>query len=356
MNAENVTETPTAPATAAPEAPHVAQVVVDVERQFRERDSGAFFVLPRVVRRVLQNELNITTNWVPPPHRKSCVVERDQLLWLVARDELGVDADAVLPQRMILIARPEEDKLDSFTREDLLRYYWRLLFHARIDFELELKTSVNRMTTAELRRRIDSLGQTQFDEIRSVLRAEHMLRRPEDARHVYAEFVAVYHELREFAPNLIPLYFPSLPSQEAVLATIGPDCDAGSLLEATRPAALTSAETVPVATTAPAAAAAAAKDPGVGADTRRVGPAAGKCMPGVMADVSGPVNERCRTQEAEPGGIMAPSVIGPDPELLASHMAAPLAFFHSCICSLRRLLIMSPGRQGRQPAQQRGRR
>ena len=253
MNAENVTETPTAPATAAPEAPHVAQVVVDVERQFRERDSGAFFVLPRVVRRVLQNELNITTNWVPPPHRKSCVVERDQLLWLVARDELGVDADAVLPQRMILIARPEEDKLDSFTREDLLRYYWRLLFHARIDFELELKTSVNRMTTAELRRRIDSLGQTQFDEIRSVLRAEHMLRRPEDARHVYAEFVAVYHELREFAPNLIPLYFPSLPSQEAVLATIGPDCDAESLLEATRPAALTSAETVPVAPPVPAA-------------------------------------------------------------------------------------------------------
>jgi len=253
LDAENVTERPTAPAATAPETPHVSRVVLEVERQFRERDSGAFFVLPRVVRRVLQNELNITTNWVPPPHRKTCVIERDQLLWLVARDELGVDPDAVLPQRLILIARPEEERLDSFTREGLLRYYWRLLFHARIDFELELKTSVNRMTTAELRRRIDSLGQTQFDEIRSVLRAEHMLRRPDDARHVYGEFVAVYHELREFAPNLIPLYFPSLPSQEAVLATIGPDCDAASLLEATRPAALSSAEPVPVAPPAPPA-------------------------------------------------------------------------------------------------------
>lgn len=228
-------------------------MVLDVERQFRERDSGSFFVLPRVVRRVLQNELNITTNWLPPPHRKSCVVERDQLLWLVARDELGVEPDAVLPQRLILIARPEEDRLNSFSRDDLLRYYWRLLFHARIDFELGLKTASGRLSTAELRRRIDALGQTQFDEIRSVLRTEQMLRRPEDSRHVYAEFVAVYHELKAFAPHLVPVYFPSLGSDEEVLQTIGPDCDATTLLNATRPDELSIATPVPVVTAAPAA-------------------------------------------------------------------------------------------------------
>ena len=254
MDGEDVTETdPTELPVATTAVPHISQLVLDVERQFRERDSGAFFVLPRVVRRVLQNELNITTNWIPPPHRKSCVVERDQLLWLVARDELGVDSDAVLPQRLILIARPEEDRLDSFTREGLLRYYWRLLFHARIDFELELKTASNRMTTAELRRRIDSLGQTQFDEIRSVLRAEHMLRRPDSSREVYAEFVAVFHELREFAPHLVTLYFPSLPPEEAVLGTIGADCDAASLLEATRPAELSAALRIAVVPPAPQA-------------------------------------------------------------------------------------------------------
>ena len=149
-----MTETnPTAPLVTTTVAPRVAQLVLDVERQFRDRDSGAFFVLPRVVRRVLQNELNITTNWLPPPHRKSCVIERDHLLWLVARDELGVEPDAVLPQRLILIARPAEDRLPGFSREGLLRYYWRMLFHARIDFELELKTALGRMSNAELRRR-----------------------------------------------------------------------------------------------------------------------------------------------------------------------------------------------------------
>lgn len=241
LDGEVVTETKATGITSPAPTARVAQQVLDVERQFRERDSGAFFVLPRVVRRVLQNELNISTNWLPPPHRKSCVVERDQLLWLVARDELGVDADAALPQRLILIARPEEDRLDRFSREDLLRYYWRMLFHARIDFELELKTATGRMTTAELRRRIDSLGQTQFDEIRSVLRSEQMLRRPDDSRHVYAEFVAVYHELRVFAPSLVSLYFPSLGDDETVLKTIGPDCDAATLLEATRPIELLTA-------------------------------------------------------------------------------------------------------------------
>lgn len=224
----------------------IAAMVLDVERQFRQRDSGAFFVMPRVVRRVLQNELNITTNWLPPPHRKSCVVERDQLLWLVARDELGVEDDAVLPQRMILIARPEENDIGQFSREDLLRYYWRLLFHARIDFELELKTTPGRMTTAELRRRIDELGQTQFDEIRSVLRSEQMLRRPDDARQVYAEFVAFYHELRSFAPHLVSLYFPSLDDEGAVLRTIGPDCDSVTLLEATRPLELSDTLPTPI--------------------------------------------------------------------------------------------------------------
>jgi hypothetical protein len=252
LDDDNVTETPSAnqqpPTGIAPGAPQIAQ---EVELQFRERDPGAFFVLPRVVRRVWQNELNITSNWLPPPHRKSCVVERDQLLWLVARDELGVEPDAALPQRIILIARPEEDRMAKFSREDLLRYYWRLLFHARIDFEMELKTSPGRMTPAELRRRIDALGQTQFDEIRSVLRSELMLRRPDDARQVYAEFVAVYHELHAFAPALLPLYFPSLDNHDSVLRAIGPDCDFASLLEATRPHELQSA--LPTIAIAPAA-------------------------------------------------------------------------------------------------------
>lgn len=218
--------------------PASQRMAIDVERGLREQQVGIFFVMPRVVRRVLQNELDIASPWQPPPHRKCCVIPRDRLLWLVARDELGVDASTRLPEQIILIAQPEEDQLATMTRQELQRHYWRLMFHARIDYAMAARTSVDQMPAADLRQRIDSLGQTAFDEIRSVLRAEQMLLRPDDDRNIYSEFVAVYHELTAFAPKLVSLYFPSLTSPQNVLDVIGPDCDAAELLSSTRPADL----------------------------------------------------------------------------------------------------------------------
>ena len=219
----------------SPPIPASLQMANDVERRLRQQQVGIFFVMPRVVRRVLQNELDIASPLQQPPHRKCCVVQRDRLLWLVARDELGVDIHAELPDQIILIAQPEEHQLETMTREELQRHYWRLMFHARIDFEMIARTARSRMSQSDLRRRIDRLGQSSFDEIRSVLRAEQMLMRPDDDRNVYAEFVAFYQEFLAFAPRLVPLYFPSLPEPEAVLAVIGPECNAADLLEETRP-------------------------------------------------------------------------------------------------------------------------
>ncbi len=225
-----------------PPIPASLQMAIDVERTLRDQQVGVFFVMPRVVRRVLQVELDITSPWQPPPHRKCCVISRDRLLWFVARDELGVDGNARLPDQLILIAQPEEDELATMTRQELQRHYWRLMFHARIDYTMLVKTRPDQLSVASLRERIDRLGQTAFDEIRSVLRAEQMLMRPDDDRNVYAEFVAVYQELRAFAPQLLPLYFPSLESADNVLEVIGPECDAAELLSATRPSDLSPEE------------------------------------------------------------------------------------------------------------------
>lgn len=222
----------------SPPIPAALRMAIEVERSLRDEQIGTFFVMPRVVRRVLQSELDIASPWQPPPHRKCCVIPRDRLLWLVARDELGVEPNTRLPDTVILIAEPEEDQLAVMSREELERYYWRLMFHARIDFVMLSLTAAGRMSMKELRRRVDQLGQTAFDEIRSVLRAEQMLMRSEDDRNVYAEFVAVYHEFTAFAPELLPLYFPSLASREEVMAVIAPDCDAAALLKSTRPSGL----------------------------------------------------------------------------------------------------------------------
>jgi hypothetical protein len=215
-----------------------ASWIADVEQSIRDRDPDVFFVLPRVLRRVLRHELEITSPWVRVPHRKSYVIARDRLSWLVAMDELGVPSATELPHRAMLIARPEEDRLVKLTPETLRRHYWRMHFHARLDWTMSERTAPERMTAAQLRQRIDELGQQQFDEVRSVLKQEGMLTDAANPRNVYAEFAAVYLELRAFAPDLLALYFPSLPEVERVVATLRHDVDAQQLLEFCRPVEL----------------------------------------------------------------------------------------------------------------------
>ncbi len=216
--------------------------VTGIERAFRERDPGAFFVLPRVLRRVLRHELEITSPWVRVPHRKTYVVRRERLVWLVAMDELGTHDEASLPQWVVLIARPEEDQLAKLSATDLRRIYWRLLFHARIDAIMLERTAPERMPMALVRQRIDQIGQDKFDEIRSVLKQEAFLLFPDQMRNIYAEFVAVFNELRYFAPDLLPLYFPSIGKWDDVAAVIDVDCDPRPVLEAARPVELADAD------------------------------------------------------------------------------------------------------------------
>lgn len=210
-------------------------LVEEVERGFRERDPEAFFVLPRVLRRVIRHELEITHPWAKIPHRKSLVVDRDRLMWLVALDELGAENATLLPAKVILIARPEEEQLRGLGRPQLQRYYWRMLFHARLDAVLQDRTAPDRMSSAGVRERIDRIGQTQFDEIRAVLRHEGMLLHPTSVREAWAEFVAVFCELRYFAPELVTLYFPSIDDVDATAAWIEQECPAAELYESTRP-------------------------------------------------------------------------------------------------------------------------
>ncbi len=192
----------------------------------------------RVLRRVLRNDLEISSPLIKLPHQKTYVIDRDRLLWLVARDELGAAPNAVLPARLILIARPEGELAGRFDSRGLWRYYWRLNYHARIDFQMRDATAPLRMSTAMLRQRINRIGQIEFDEIRAVLRQEAMLIHPDSEREIYAEFVAVFCELDQFAPELLPLYFPALRELEDIRNLIREDCSPAELLEASTPSEL----------------------------------------------------------------------------------------------------------------------
>jgi hypothetical protein len=241
----------TSPSASTPPAA-ADSFAADVEQIFRRHAAATFFLTARVMRRVLRNELEITSPLIRLPHRKTYVIERDRLLWLAARDELGAEPNSTLPARLMLISRPEDDALARFDRDSLLRYYWQLIYHAHLDYHLQDAVAPSRMSVAMLRERIDRIGQTEFDEVRAVLRQESMLLHPDDQRTVYAEFVAVYCELEKFAPGLLPVYFPSLRDRDLVRQAIAEDCPAESLFQAATPPELQGREPNPqAAPTAP---------------------------------------------------------------------------------------------------------
>jgi hypothetical protein len=110
---------------------------------------------------------------------------------------------------------------------------WRAAFHARAHLALEEAAAL--LPDAALRARIDRIGQTEFDEIRRVLRADDLLLPPHDDRQVYAEFGALLLELDRFAPSLMARTFPTLREPAQALAVIREDVDATALLASCRP-------------------------------------------------------------------------------------------------------------------------
>src|SRR5262249_28158962 len=136
------------------------------------------------------------------PHYKTYVIGRDALFTIADRNELGIAADRELPDRVILLTRPDESRLRKRSAETILRTLWRLLFHTRV----HLAVSARQLDEAAIQERIRRIGPTAFNEVRSVLRQEHFLLPPGDDRTVYEEFAALFLELRYFDHRLLPRY------------------------------------------------------------------------------------------------------------------------------------------------------
>ncbi|MEN6458660.1 MAG: hypothetical protein ABFC63_06990 [Thermoguttaceae bacterium] len=221
--------------------------LLELQRAVLSADPAALLILPRILRRVIKHDRRLTGFGLRVPHRKGYVIGRDALLQIVEPSELGLDADAALPERVVLLACPTSRRLADSSAQELLLRYWRLLFHARVHLALDAKfgeadagdggPSVALGVAAPIiRQRINALGRVAFDEIRTVLAHEDLLLPPRSDLSVYIEFVATYLELRHFAPSILPHYFPGLEDLAAVDAQIREDVDAESLLAATRPA------------------------------------------------------------------------------------------------------------------------
>jgi hypothetical protein len=192
---------------------------------------GAVLVEERVLRRIIKSHRRIPGIGLQVPHEHCYTLARNDLERRLERGDIAV-ALAKLPERVILIAGDREALAGG--SQPAWSQAWRLIFHARVHQAFEQLLVYKQLTSGVIRERINRIGQTEFDEIRSVLRQEELLLPPVDDITIYIEFVALYLELRHFAPRSIERTFTLLDTAE-VGATIGLDLDAAALLAAARP-------------------------------------------------------------------------------------------------------------------------
>ena len=205
------------------------------DRALRAADPTAFLIAPRILRRVIKEDRRLTGLALRVPHNKSYLIAREPLLEIVEKMELGVPEDELLPEHIILLARPDARKLEALGPGEELVRCWRLLFHARIHQVLEGALAGGKLTPTMVRGRIHQIGTAEFDEVRNVLAHEGFLLPPRTDEAVYVEFAAVYLELKYFAPTFLPRFFPSIGSWATVDQILGQDFDAAALFGATRP-------------------------------------------------------------------------------------------------------------------------
>lgn len=208
--------------------------VKQLDQAVQAAEPGAVLVSPRILRRVIKAHRKIVGIGLRVPHSKSYVIDRDTLVRLVDGEALQLEPCRQLPGTVILLSRPDVEQVAALPPEQVLLKYWRRLFHARVHVSLEQRIAAGKLSETTVRDRINRIGDIEFEEIRSVLRAEHFLLPPRDERSVYVEFAAVYLELRYFAPDLLPRYFPGCAGQPTIDTLLAEDVAGGELFEKTR--------------------------------------------------------------------------------------------------------------------------
>lgn len=216
-----------------PAAETALSALASVERAIREADPCAFPVASRIVRRVIRNEVDLPALMGRVPHRKSFVISAGRARQIVLNDELGLEPGAALPEILLLLARPEEHELEAMSVDALREYYRRLHFHARIHVALDERQASGELNELTVGERLEQIGSSAFDEVRSVLAGEAFLLPPVSTVSVYVEFVAVFLELRYSAPDVLPAYFPSLDDFDRIEEVLEADVDIDAILDVT---------------------------------------------------------------------------------------------------------------------------
>jgi hypothetical protein len=184
--------------------------VADLQKILRDVDEAAVLVSSRILERVIRENCKLPNIYWNIPHSRSFVCDRQVLFRHAEQADLDLEPDQVLPDQVILLNRPPAEELSNLERQVVLLKYWRLLFHARIHTALAARD----LGDEAVRERIEQIGRTEFEEVKTVLIEDRYLPPDPDDRTTYIEFAAVYLELRYFAVHLLDHVFPGIRKED----------------------------------------------------------------------------------------------------------------------------------------------
>lgn len=208
-----------------------AHDLLAIEQSLRATLPEVMFASRRVVRRIIRADLDLPMIWTKVPHRDSIALTPERLLELVD----GVWAmPAPLPDKVLLVARPDRERYES--TDDLLREYWRRLYHACLDVAARRAIAIQAATGRDFMALADRIGETAVEEASAVLAREGLVRDRGNMRESLAEFIATFLEFEAFSPELVPIWFPGVEGHATLAESLALLVDAPAILARTRPA------------------------------------------------------------------------------------------------------------------------
>src|SRR5262245_50812616 len=161
--------------------------VAELQQILRAADPAAVLVSARILERVLREELALPNTYWKVPHSQSHVCDRHVLFRHAEQADLELGPGELLPDTVILLARPAAEEMSNLERKNVLLKYWRQLFHARVHLALGGTRPGAALSDEGLRSRVEAIGPVEFEEVRNVLIEEGFLPKTADDRMTYAE-------------------------------------------------------------------------------------------------------------------------------------------------------------------------
>ena len=178
---------------------------------------GAILVEDRVLRRIIKQHRRLRGIGLSVPHAHAYTIAKTALDKLVEKDEVAIEL-AKLPDRVIAFVGDRAALAAGDPRA--LTAAWRAILHGRVHQAFEDLILAGKLTATLVRERINRIGQTEFDEVRYLLKQEDLLLPPGDDIATYTEFVALYLELHYFDPSSLERTFSTMHETGGVLETV----------------------------------------------------------------------------------------------------------------------------------------